>query len=80
MRDIEDADAGFLSFVSEIKNAASIGPLLDGQSLAAIAIAIEIVVADEDYVVGFRRGWALIGRTASPTTIRMRFNLTSGPL
>ena len=51
MRDIDNADAGFLAFMSQIKNAPAIRPLLDGESLAAVAIAIEIVMADEDDVV-----------------------------
>ncbi len=51
MRDIDNADAGFLTFVREIQDAASIGPLLDGESFAAVAIAVEIVVGDQDHVV-----------------------------
>jgi hypothetical protein len=39
--------------VGQIKDASSICPLLDGEPLTAVAIAVEIVVADQDHVVGF---------------------------
>ena len=54
MRNIHDAHAGFLAFMRQIKNTPSISPLLDGQSLAAIAVAIEIVVTHQRHVVRFR--------------------------
>ena len=54
MRDIDDADAGLLTLMRQIQHAAAIGPLLDGQAFAAVAIAVEVVMADQDHVVGFR--------------------------
>ena len=54
MRNIHDTDAGFLPFMRQIENASSICPLLDNQPLAAIAIAVEIIVADQNDVVRFR--------------------------
>ena len=56
MRNVDNADAGFLPFVRQIQDAASIGPLLDSQSFASVAVAIQIVVADQDHVVRFGRG------------------------
>jgi len=53
MRNINDAHAGFLAFMSQVENASSIGPLLDRESLTSVAIAVEIVVADQGHVVGF---------------------------
>jgi len=51
MCDIHDAHAGFLAFVREVKDAAAIGPLLDSETLATVAIACKIVVTDERHVV-----------------------------
>ena len=56
MRNIDDADAGFLPFMSQIEDAPAIGPLLDRESFAAVAIAVEIVVADQGHVAGFGDG------------------------
>ena len=54
MRDIHYAQAGFLSLMGEVKNAAAIGELLDREALAAVAISVEIVVPDQRDVPRFR--------------------------
>jgi hypothetical protein len=48
------AQAGFLSFMRQVKNAPAIGPLLESEPLASVAVAVEIIVADQDNVVRFR--------------------------
>ena len=53
MRNVHDAQAGFLAFMRQIQNAAAIGPLLDREAFAPVAVAVEIVVADERHVVRF---------------------------
>ena len=42
VRDVDYAEAGARAFVREIQEATAIGPLLDGESLAAVAVTVEI--------------------------------------
>ncbi len=50
MRDIHDAQAGLLPFMSQIEDAPAVGPLLDCQAFPAIAVTVEIVVGDQGHV------------------------------
>ena len=54
MRHIHDAQTGFLSLVGEIQHATAVGELLDREALATVAVAVEVVVADERDVLRFR--------------------------
>src|ERR1700686_333682 len=47
VRDVENAQASLLPFVREIEDPTTVRPLLDGHSLAAIAIAVQLVMRDE---------------------------------
>ena len=46
MRDVHNAEAGLLAFVRQIENAPAVGPLLQRQTFPAVAVSVEIVVAD----------------------------------
>ena len=82
MRNIDDAHAGLLPFMSQVEDAASIGPLLDRESFAPVAIAVEIVVADQNHVVGFRLRLSAERNSRDPakTETRMRFHAMCAPM
>ena len=48
MRHIDNTQTGLLSFVGEIENPPAAGPSLNGHSLAAIAIAVEVIVTKKN--------------------------------
>ena len=54
MRNVNDAEAGCVPDMGVIQDAAAVGPLLERHPLAAIAMTIEVIMADEDHVLLLR--------------------------
>jgi hypothetical protein len=53
-RHVDNTQTRLLSFVREVQPAAAVGPLLDGQPFAAVAVSVEICLADQLDVAGPR--------------------------
>jgi hypothetical protein len=55
MRHVDDTQAGFLTLMRNIEDAAPVGTLLDRQPLTSVPVATEVAVANEDHVFLFSR-------------------------
>jgi hypothetical protein len=53
MRHVDDTQAGFLTLVRNIEDAAPVGTRLDRQPLTSVPVATEVAVANEDHVFLF---------------------------
>jgi hypothetical protein len=55
LRDVDHAETTLRRFMGEVEDAPTVRQLLECESLAAVALAVQVVVADQHHVARFGR-------------------------